>query len=108
MPSARTITPDPTELDFLDIMADTCAQAFERIEASAVARRQTARLEFKLVDEGADPEQGMGTREGNAGAAGVGHDGQADLVHRNDGDHGKDQTGQQGADRHDQAREVDL
>ena len=27
-------------------MADTCAQAFERIEASAVARRQTARLEF--------------------------------------------------------------
>ena len=39
-------TPDPTELDFLDIMADTCAQAFERIEASAVARRQTARLQF--------------------------------------------------------------
>ena len=38
--------PDPTELDFLDIMADTCAQAFERIEASVVARRQTARLEF--------------------------------------------------------------
>ncbi len=38
--------PDPTELDFLDIMADTCAQAFERIEASDVARRQTARLEF--------------------------------------------------------------
>jgi len=38
--------PDPTELDFLDIMADTCAQAFERIEASEVARRQTMRLEF--------------------------------------------------------------
>ncbi len=38
--------PDPTELDFLDIMADTCAQAFERIEASDVARRQTARLGF--------------------------------------------------------------
>ena len=38
--------PDPTELDFLDIMADTCAQAFERIEASVVARRQTTRLEF--------------------------------------------------------------
>ena len=38
--------PDPTELDFLDIMADTCAQAFERIDASDVARRQTARLEF--------------------------------------------------------------
>jgi serine phosphatase RsbU (regulator of sigma subunit) len=39
-------TPDPTELDFLDIMADTCAQAFERIEASGMARRQTARLQF--------------------------------------------------------------
>ena len=38
--------PDPTELDFLDIMADTCAQAFERIEASEVARQQTMRLEF--------------------------------------------------------------
>ena len=37
---------DPTELDFLDVMADTCAQAFERIEASEVARRQTARLQF--------------------------------------------------------------
>ena len=40
------VAPDPTELDFLDIMAGTCAQAFERIEASVVARRQTARLEF--------------------------------------------------------------
>ncbi len=40
------LTPDPTEVDFLDIMADTCAQAFERIEASEVARRQTMRLEF--------------------------------------------------------------
>jgi GAF domain-containing protein len=40
------LEPDPTELDFFDIMADTCAQAFERIEASDVARRQTARLEF--------------------------------------------------------------
>ena len=38
--------PDPTELDFLEIMADTCAQAFERIEASAVAEKQTARLAF--------------------------------------------------------------
>ncbi len=37
---------DPVVLDFLDIMADTCAQAFERIEASVVARRQTARLAF--------------------------------------------------------------
>jgi serine phosphatase RsbU (regulator of sigma subunit) len=40
------VVPDPVELDFLDIMADTCAQAFERIEASVVARRQTARLAF--------------------------------------------------------------
>ena len=37
---------DPVVLDFLDIMADTCAQAFERIDASVVARRQTARLAF--------------------------------------------------------------
>ena len=44
LPGAEPL--DPTELDFLDIMADTCAQAFERIEASIVARRQTARLEF--------------------------------------------------------------
>ena len=38
--------PDPAELDFLEIMADTCAQAFQRIEASAVAATQTARLSF--------------------------------------------------------------
>ena len=38
--------PDPAELDFLEIMADTCAQAFQRIEASAVAAKQTARLSF--------------------------------------------------------------
>ena len=38
--------PAPAELDLLDIMADACAQAFERIEATAVARRQTARLSF--------------------------------------------------------------
>jgi serine phosphatase RsbU (regulator of sigma subunit) len=37
---------DPVVLDFLDIMADTCAQAFERIDASVVAHRQTARLAF--------------------------------------------------------------
>jgi GAF domain-containing protein len=40
------VPPDRTELDVLDVMVDTCAQAFERIEASVVARRQTARLEF--------------------------------------------------------------
>ena len=38
--------PDDAELDFLEIMADTCAQAFRRIEASAVAEKQTARLAF--------------------------------------------------------------
>ena len=38
--------PDPAELDFLEIMADTCAQAFQRIEASAVAATQTRRLAF--------------------------------------------------------------
>ncbi|WP_392544064.1 GAF domain-containing SpoIIE family protein phosphatase [Oryzobacter telluris] len=38
--------PHPAELEFLDILADTCAQAFERIEASAVAAKQTARLAF--------------------------------------------------------------
>ncbi|MFQ6171332.1 GAF domain-containing SpoIIE family protein phosphatase [Oryzobacter sp. R7] len=38
--------PHPAELEFLDILADTCAQAFERIEASEVAAKQTARLAF--------------------------------------------------------------
>ena len=40
------VEPDPAELDFLEIMADTCAQAFQRIEASAVAATQTQRLAF--------------------------------------------------------------
>jgi serine phosphatase RsbU (regulator of sigma subunit) len=39
-------SPGVAELDFLDVLADSCAQAFERIEATEVARRQTARLEF--------------------------------------------------------------
>jgi serine phosphatase RsbU (regulator of sigma subunit) len=38
--------PPAAELEFLEIMADTCAQAFRRIEASAVAAEQTARLTF--------------------------------------------------------------
>jgi GAF domain-containing protein len=38
--------PHPAELEFLDVLADACAQAFERIEASAVAEEQTARLAF--------------------------------------------------------------
>ncbi len=40
------VRPHPAELEFIDILADTCAQAFERIEASAVAQRQTSRLAF--------------------------------------------------------------
>ena len=38
--------PPDAELEFLDVIADGCAQAFERIEASEVAERQTARLAF--------------------------------------------------------------
>ncbi len=38
--------PHPAELEFLDVLADTCAQALERIEASAMAAKQTARLAF--------------------------------------------------------------
>jgi serine phosphatase RsbU (regulator of sigma subunit) len=38
--------PDPTALEFLDILADVGAQALERIEASAVAATQTHRLTF--------------------------------------------------------------
>ena len=39
-------TPHPAELEFLDVLADTCAQVLERIESSAVAAKQTARLAF--------------------------------------------------------------
>ncbi len=38
--------PPDAELEFLDVLADACAQAFVRIESSAVAERQTARLAF--------------------------------------------------------------
>lgn len=38
--------PHPTALEFIDILADTCAQAFERIAARALADKQTARLAF--------------------------------------------------------------
>ena len=39
--------PGAAELDFLDVLADSCAQAFERIEATEVALTQTAgSLEF--------------------------------------------------------------
>ncbi len=44
VPGAQT--PPDAELEFLDVLADACAQAFERIEASEVAERQTARLTF--------------------------------------------------------------
>ncbi len=38
--------PHPAELELLDILADTCGQAFERIEASELAEKQTVRLAF--------------------------------------------------------------
>ncbi len=38
--------PDSGELELLDILADACAQAFERIASSAEAAKQTARLAF--------------------------------------------------------------
>jgi serine phosphatase RsbU (regulator of sigma subunit) len=38
--------PHPTALEFIDILADACAQAFERIAAQALADKQTARLAF--------------------------------------------------------------
>ena len=40
------VEPDPTELEFIDVLADSCAQAFERIDAAAVAEKQTSRLTF--------------------------------------------------------------
>ncbi|MGB7817715.1 MAG: SpoIIE family protein phosphatase [Ornithinibacter sp.] len=42
----EAVQPHPAELEFIDILADTCAQALERIEASTVADRQTSRLAF--------------------------------------------------------------
>ena len=43
-PGIRTM--DAAELEFLEIMGDTCAQALERINASDDAAKQTARLAF--------------------------------------------------------------
>jgi serine phosphatase RsbU (regulator of sigma subunit) len=40
------VPPHPAELEFLDILAVTCAQAVERIEAAATAEKQTSRLAF--------------------------------------------------------------
>ena len=37
---------DTAELDFLDILADTCAQALDRIAAQEIAARQSAKLAF--------------------------------------------------------------
>lgn len=42
----EAVEPHPAELEFLDVLADTCAQAFERIDAAAVAEKQTNRLAF--------------------------------------------------------------
>ena len=43
-PGVRTL--DSAELEFLEILADTCAQALERITAQEVAARQSAKLVF--------------------------------------------------------------
>jgi GAF domain-containing protein len=43
-PGARVL--DAAEIEFFDILADTCAQAVERIEAKIVADRQSAKLTF--------------------------------------------------------------
>lgn len=43
-PGVRTL--DEAELEFFDILADTCAQALERISAQQVAARQSAKLVF--------------------------------------------------------------
>ena len=37
---------DSVELDFLEVLADTCAQALERIQAQGVAARRSAQLAF--------------------------------------------------------------
>jgi PAS domain S-box-containing protein len=43
-PGKRTL--DAAELEFFDVLADTCAQALERITAQAVAAKQSAKLVF--------------------------------------------------------------
>ena len=43
-PGRRTL--DATELEFMEILADTCAQAIERITAQEVAAKQSAKLAF--------------------------------------------------------------
>jgi serine phosphatase RsbU (regulator of sigma subunit) len=43
-PGLRSL--DAAELEFFDILADTCAQALERISAQAVAAKQSAKLVF--------------------------------------------------------------
>jgi len=50
-PGRRTI--EPAEMEFFEILADTCAQALERIAAQEAAARQTARLAF-LADATAE------------------------------------------------------
>lgn len=42
----EAVAPHPAALEFVDVLADTCAQALERIEAAAVAEKQTSRLAF--------------------------------------------------------------
>jgi GAF domain-containing protein len=43
-PGRRTV--EPAEMEFFEILADTCAQVLERIAAQEAAARQTARLAF--------------------------------------------------------------
>jgi GAF domain-containing protein len=50
-PGLRTM--DSTELEFLEIMADTCAQALDRISSMNEVATQTAKLEF-LADASAE------------------------------------------------------
>jgi GAF domain-containing protein len=50
-PGRRVI--EPAEMEFFEILADTCAQALERIAAQEEAARQTARLAF-LADATAE------------------------------------------------------
>jgi len=61
---------DAAELEFLEILADSCAQAVERIEAQAAAAQGNERLAFladasaelaSSLDYGQTPRQGGGT-----------------------------------------------
>lgn len=42
----EAVAPHPVELELLDVLADTCAQSLDRIDAAGVAAEQTERLAF--------------------------------------------------------------